>query len=148
MQVTRRSTILWAFVLLAIVVLAGVLRSASARSPAYYEIAEAHEEQGHLELARAAWLSAKARIVDLSTKGEPGRRAYYEYRIGMSYEQEGQYELAAAHVRNALMTPAAEINEYLCRNGATEVQKDLDDLVSRAANLHLDAARPVVREPG
>ena len=121
---------------LVIVLVLGVMlvKTLAPRTP-FYDRAEEYEKNGQWELARAAWSTAKhnAGYPDPSATGKIGRRAYYEYRIGMTYEREGRNELAIAHVQSALRTPASEINTYMGANGVEEMQKDLDDLLVRTS---------------
>lgn len=120
----------------------GSVRLAPTEAPSvpFYDIAEVHEKNGQWKLARAAWFKAKHNLGHPSARREVGRKAYCEYRIGMTYEREGQLALAIAHVQNALRTPASEIDIYMGRNGAKGMQEDLDDL--RAAKSIVEHDRP------
>jgi len=117
--------------LIVILVLVVMVAKTSAPAVPFYDLAEVHEKNARWELARAAWFEAKDRVGHPSARGETGRKAYYEYRIGMTYEREAQHVLAIAHVHNALRTPASEIDIYMGRNGAKGMQEDLDDLMAR-----------------
>jgi len=113
--------------------LAAVLVAISLPRAPFYVVAEAHEKNQQWDLARSAWFAAMHNIEDLSARGELGRRAYYRFRIGMTYEREDRVPLAIAHVQDALLTPASEINVCMGANGTQEMQKDLDDLLTRAS---------------
>jgi hypothetical protein len=107
----------------------------TASSPAvtgvgYYKAAEQLEERREWEHARDAWLMAKAYAarVSQSTAEANGRRAYCDYRIGMTYRAEGAYRQAAANIQLALTTPASDIDSFVGRNGAKEIRRDLSDI--------------------
>ena len=119
--------------LVALLLLVTVLWRSLPTSAPYYVIAEQHRDNGEWELERAAWFMAKTNIdtTPPARRGEIGRRAYYEYRIAMTYERQGLYALGIAHLENALAAPASEIDVYV-GNGAEEMQKDLNELVRLA----------------
>ena len=97
---------------------------------AYYVTAEQLEAHQAWEPARKAWLMAKANALGVSqpTAEANGRRAYYDYRIGMTYSAEGKYREAAANLQLALVTPASDIDCFVGRGGADGIRNDLADL--------------------
>ena len=106
----------------------------------YCQTAEEHEKENEWDLARAAWLYAKANVDPISNSLPEvnGRKAYCEYRIAMTYEREGHIELAIAHIQQALATPAADINCFMGNNGAEEMAKDLSSLIDSTTNQMKD----------
>ncbi|HAI10667.1 MAG TPA: hypothetical protein DCM28_03120 [Phycisphaerales bacterium] len=98
----------------------------------YYKIAEQHEQDKQWRKARSAWLRVKAEADSISqnTSEANGRQAYCDYRIAMTYHNEGNNELAIANLKLALATPASDINQFMGRNGTTEMQNDLMEVVN------------------
>lgn len=112
--------------------LAGLFTGSSpaVRGIGYWEAAEQFEARQAWEPARQAWLMAKAHAgeVSQSIAEANGRRAYCDYRIGMTYRAEGKYREAAANIQLALATPGSDINCFMGRNGTEGIRNDLSDI--------------------
>lgn len=100
----------------------------------YYKIAEQSEKILDWRPARSAWLLAKANADSISQtiKEANGRQAYCDYRIGMTYNREGNFKQAIANIKLALVTQASDINSFMGHNGAAEIKNDLSDIIDSA----------------